>query len=812
MSKSQMLQLHQFEINQNNILDRELYVYSWPEKLINIVLNSNNGVKLKYPIRNLSELITLAIDYVIYTRNNVRLDRYWIFSLKEISAETVTSLIQEWLLVNEIKSLSISELRIENPVKITTKDLFDEPYKYDIFGLIPQLYNFEFCSHKIEMPSLNNRELEFLPVIGTKREALAISKTFDYPVKKTDVERFSYAITSRLVYNREFPDKMFLNIYTGIKVWVCKPLVNIQKLKNFIPGKHSSSVYIYKENEYLNNKRKKLVELMYIRDEKNHYKFNEFADSIFANLLKLDLFEAITNPNEHSDFASSDSNDIILLTNNKVTEKVQYGAGLPERLDIFNAFKALFPDLIVRELIGVAHVNGRAITKKKKSLEDIEGLNNQYDDLEFIDTKSDKSFYENPPVFIPHEDKIIIEIFTSNDRLIDAFIEFAVKILSLNMPIDKYNYRSCDGYEVEFVTRNENICRGLTKAEQKNRNLRKNEIKDLLKSDNYDSKHIISLIDIEAFHLSGEDKVRDQDPKKIIRSAFKDQGRVTQFINGFEKEDKDDKYRLVSSLYDLFSAAGFMDYEYFKHGFDSQVFLGLSTCKSSRGNFIVLSKIENGQVTYKVCGLSDNEWLPLSGLLPKLQWYTLKNIEGLKIDKGLFQQWITDQLNSLNDYSKEYLFYFDASLRRSYWPFAMNSDLKVENLRLVNPENFKLIRVNTTSEVPEYNIFKDANDTEGINRNQGLFSNDYKVFYSVGARPDTIRVNKKETKITDATKMITKQRIVEFVILTDDPEENLLLAAKSHALRKLNLTFDFSTKYPLPLYANDRFGEYLELY
>ena len=88
MSRDQKLQLHQFEINQNNIIQRELFVYSWPDKLINLVLGSNDD--MKYAIRNLSGIITLAIDNVVYTRNNVRreqknpTDKYWIFSLKEI--------------------------------------------------------------------------------------------------------------------------------------------------------------------------------------------------------------------------------------------------------------------------------------------------------------------------------------------------------------------------------------------------------------------------------------------------------------------------------------------------------------------------------------------------------------------------------------------------------------------------------------------------------------------------------------------------------------------------------------------------------
>ncbi len=120
--------------------------------------------------------------------------------------------------------------------------------------------------------------------------------------------------------------------------------------------------------------------------------------------------------------------------------------------------------------------------------------------------------------------------------------------------------------------------------------------------------------------------------------------------------------------------------------------------------------------------------------------------------------------------------------------------------------------MNTTGEVPEYNIFKNDFDLEGLNRNQGLFSFDNKVFYSVGSRPDSLKgVKKHGTKLTHTTKMIGKQRVVEFVPLTDNSDENIWLATQCHALRKLNLTFDASTKYPLPIYLNDRFGEYLDV-
>lgn len=816
--KKQKLQLHQYEVNKDNVIDKELFVYSWPDKLIDYMLKSPKDKQLRHAVRNLSEIITLAIDDVVYTRNNIRRnqecleDKFWVFSLSEINIEIVKSMVQEWLIAAKIKDLTINDLHIESPLKINTKQIFEKEYRTDLYGLIPQLYKNEFCKHRIEMSSLNNRYLDFYPVIDNKRESVAISNTFDYEFnKKTDVERYSYAISFSLVNNREFPDKLFLNVYTGIKVWACRPFINLEDSDNFISGKQSSSVFVYKENDYLHNKRKKLIGLMYTRDDDRHYKFSDISDSILAKLIKLDLRDALINPNNHNDFTTADVGEVILLTNNKVNEKVQYGAGLDERMDIFRAFGRLFPKLHCRELIGLARLKGNAVNKKRKALESIEGWNNRFDDYEYIDAKGDKLFYDNPPVFIPYEDKIFIEIYTNNERLVEAFIEFAVGILRLNMPLDKYTYRSCDGYEVEFIPKDAYIARGLSKKEQSNPRIRKDEIKKILASDRYNTEHVLSFIDIEPFHTLKKE-LKKQDPKKYIRSAFKDCGRVTQFINGFESEGQVDKIRLVNATYDLFSAAGFMDHDYFNHSFNDQILLGLSTCKNSRGQFIVLSKIENGQLSFKVCGLSDEDWQPLRKLLPKLQWYTLNNIANLKIDRSLFQQWITDQLNDLPDNSKEHLLYFDASLRSYYWPFAKNANLDVNDLRLVAPEKFKFIRINTTSEVPEYNIFENENDVVGINRRQGLFSNDYKVFYSVGAKPDTIRVKNDATKLDSPTKMIAKQRIVEFVILNDDLEENLLLANRTHALRKLNLTFDASTKYPLPLFINDRFGEYLDLY
>jgi hypothetical protein len=242
-----------------------------------------------------------------------------------------------------------------------------------------------------------------------------------------------------------------------------------------------------------------------------------------------------------------------------------------------------------------------------------------------------------------------------------------------------------------------------------------------------------------------------------------------------------------------------------------------STCKkqavkNSNGKMIALSKIEDGQVRYKIYRLCDKKWYSIHEILPKLRYYDVNPILKSQLDKKHFHFWISKQLNDININSNECYFFFDASLRYRGWKFAMNSHLDVESLRLVHGQQMKFIRVNTTDEVPEYNIFKNDNDSEGLNKNQGLFTKNNKVFYSVGARPDSLKgVSNYGTKLTHTKKMIGKQRIVEFITLTDDHDENIWLAAQCHALRKFNLTFDASTKYPLPIYLNNRFGEYLDV-
>ena len=420
MPKRQKLQLHQFEVNSLNVIDKKLFIYSWPSKLVQFLEQKKDGFNLHYAVKNLSEAIGLTIDEVIYARNKpwkelkVESDYFWLFALNEVNTDILKARISEWLLANKLNELSFDDITFDDPMVISTKGIFEKKFMFDLYGLLPQLYNFEFCKLPLEMESINE-QLEFYPVVDTENESTAISRTFECLDRKKDVERFSYAITFKIVSNCEYPDKIFLNVYTGVKVWLCRSLFDYNKKINFIKKDQGHSVYVYKENEYIGNAKKKFVRLMYGRGDGMSYTYKNYSDRQLAKQLELDLLSAMNAPNDYNEFETP-NDQIVLLTNNKRTERVKYGAGLPERLDVFKIVSERFPELELRDRLIAVKSETKLTVSKKKALKDIERFNDSQDDLEFINVEKDNFFHQHPPVYIPRGEQVIFEIYTENSK------------------------------------------------------------------------------------------------------------------------------------------------------------------------------------------------------------------------------------------------------------------------------------------------------------------------------------------------------------------------------------------------------------
>lgn len=97
-------------------------------------------------------------------------------------------------------------------------------------------------------------------------------------------------------------------------------------------------------------------------------------------------------------------------------------------------------------------------------------------------------------------------------------------------------------------------------------------------------------------------------------------------------------------------------------------------------------------------------------------------------------------------------------------------------------------------------------------KDKGLFSENCSTFYSVGARPDTIRESSEKTKLTDPNKTLNKQRLVEIIVAGSSSDmEGKSLGQLAHVLRGLNITFGFHTKMPLPIFLIKKHKKYIDM-
>lgn len=799
------LQLHQVEISPQTILKKDLVVYLWPEKLVEILKKEGHPYALDVAIKNLSDFIMQGMDQVLcaqhtFNRNtSSETDRFWLFCESEIDQSILDMMIQSWLIKSKITKITVDDLAFDWPIILKTEMLFDifKEKENFLYSLIPKLYLRAMCEQSFLLPSLGHR-LDFFQVIANDSQEI-ISNTISCPSDK-EIERYSYGLRIKLVKTREFWPSFSLNIHASIKVWRQKPM-------RYFDFKKGQSVYIAKENNYLINSKRRFVKLMITYDRDQAYKYKNETTKILASLIDLKLDASFANPSQYNHLSKEDDHKDVVLYTNADPFYVKKGVGLNTRIDFYNEFTKRFPELKPRPAL--LHVGKRAYPApaKKKKLKDIKESKHLMSKRTLDLLQRGHFFYANPPVNKLLSETLYIEIYTDNDELENAFIDVIIGILRLQMPINRNHYQSSDGYALIFVRKDAWLARGLSQKEQNSRR-RMDEIKKLLlSSDDYGDNPVLSFIEIEPFHLHKKWQNRKEDPKKQIRWAFKDCGRVTQFINNYASNQN--KHALVNASYDLLTAAGFISHDYFSLNLNPKILLGLSGTPNSNGNFIVLSKIEEGKTSFKVCGLSDENWLPFHAIIPKIKENTVNELKSKIKKNGFLNQWISDQLKTLSP-RKDVLFYFDAALSRKGWKFARNDGLNPETLRILDKDRFSFIRVNTTSELPSYHIFKNKDDHEGLNRNQGLFTNDGSIFYNIGEKPASSKVDKRATKASRPTTLITKAKIVELVILSDG--QNTHLAHLTSDLRKSTLSFDSSTLYPLPIHINGRFKEYLTSY
>jgi len=146
----------------------------------------------------------------------------------------------------------------------------------------------------------------------------------------------------------------------------------------------------------------------------------------------------------------------------------------------------------------------------------------------------------------------------------------------------------------------------------------------------------------------------------------------------------------------------------------------------------------------------------------------------------------------------------DARLR-NWWDAFKNGDIALAKSplnfdSLANYSRVKVVRVNTTEELPQYRI--NPQGQEKVNRYSGLFLEPNGIYYSVSSRPDTMKGTALEgQKFMSPNKQYLHQRLVELIPLgCADVEERNRLADLVYQMRRLTIAYDAHTVMPYPLH------------
>jgi hypothetical protein len=327
---------------------------------------------------------------------------------------------------------------------------------------------------------------------------------------------------------------------------------------------------------------------------------------------------------------------------------------------------------------------------------------------------------------------------------------------------------------------------------------------------------IMSLVEIKEYEKRSSSKERVKDPKKAVRLGMAATGRITQFIHPLEEDEGD--FRIKNALLDLFMDRGFFKDNWKKlNPIGHFIGIDIIHVNQRKGKFIkkfylpILSWVHDGRIFVKKHG--DAQWLPLEKALVSIDRIALKNSFLDKSNSEFLKSFLKREIGDIVRQTEGMVYLFaEASLRQNWWHELRNGNIDQDTLpffdTLNGKERIRLIRINTTEDVPYYDLMK-GNE---IKISTGLFKEDCGVYYSVGLRPDTLKgIGKDFVKKSSLTKVLAKQLSVEMMPLGClDEEERDRVVELSHHLRRVNLTYEKHTTLPFPLQRIKAIEKYLD--
>lgn len=794
------LQLYSFNINEENIDDVYLKIFKLPLQVRKII-DELKEIKSKYDNIAGSTIFKIAsslFDEVIYANKKINdIDKdsgIWFYSVGEFDLDILKIKVIEWLREEykkrtgkELNERFIEEWNFDG--EISLKEIINRENGIK-FTLIPNYYVYKLSKNTFRFDSIH-RNLKFY---RTTEDNNTILLTKPIQLEDKLYTPFSYYIICSMKDPIDTDDYV-MNFYLKIRVWTDYNLLS-EKGKNYLDSKESTSIFIYKENQYYSGEDILFNRVQINRDNKDLFTIKDTCDRNYISLLGINIEDILRNT---SKYCEENNGFIALITNkNKKNVCTQNGAGLPERNEMLKNLVQMLPQLELRKRIESISLKG--YLKTNKVGEELRKYYNLEDEISKTVEINKERYIINKNI-----DKVILNVYTNDNDLYSVVKKLFSMYLRLenNLILDSI---SPDGYNVEINMVNNDFVREFSESED--RQERRLEIENLI--DNYDKKILkLALIDIPPYHTKKETK--DRDPKNLIRTVFKDNKVLTQFIN-YDK--KTNIHVIMNSIKDLISAAGFVEYSLYKDiGVEkNDILLGIG--KVSGGNnekILAMSKIDKGKIYINLYGI--NQWMELNDCIFTINKTFIDKINISKYKnataKGI-EQWILENISKTLESNRKVYAFIDTNIRNGLWSKVKNqsfNELMLSKLRLLNKDLLRMIRINYTDEVPEYFIYCNNNN---INKKSGVFKGDKSTYYLVGKRQNSDHSGANYTKCSNPNEPLKRPSIYEVNIIgCNDEDEKDSIAIMTQELRRMNISYDNHTSLPLPLYTIKRLSEYI---
>jgi hypothetical protein len=789
------LELHSFLINEENCLPNiELYQLELPNEWIEFLKSYKVGeYQYSLKISSFSKILQSKFPQLVSVLAlNEVIDKGmkpWIIASEQIDVRIIQQLFVKWLSIElniNVKDLpeTIRNIQTLQWEHFDNNDLLNQSYQYNV---IPGAYAHDFCKRSYFIKS-DERTLSFKHV-KTDNGHEVMSDLIEI-----DGEYFMYVINFKLTTRALQGSQKYLNIKSSIRKVISRPMIG-EEGSLYLKGGKNISVYISFENPYLNTENRSFAQLS-IKRKKDEVEWSNDMEKHFIDIITeekgFSLRDLLKKPKEY--FPGNGGNFIALINESihsvgKQKGKLKSGVGLPTRREFFKIMAKQYPNLITNDIL--------------------QEIPNRY-----------KKGGRIP--FLPFsKERVTMEIYTENQELFNRIESEIVSLLDLDKKDNNLFIQKQSQLEFQILhLQLGDLVKELDGEDKAAVKKRIKEIKHFFKSKKA-TEPTMALIEIFPYHQNPI--IEKKDPKEAIRLGMLEMGRITQFIHPLEDEignpknidriKRGNQSRIKNSILDLLSDKGFAKESLLQNKInENELIIGIGVYRLNSNEHIpLLCKIKNdGKYIKKYI---DKGWLPIDQAIISLNAETIQK----SIVKTSIRSWIEQEIELLlkEHPDKTIILLLDSVFRYTQkWPELQNEHVSLYELpfqsdQLKYNNRIKVIRINTTEEVPYYDI---TDDKKEFTKKSGLFRDEKGVYYSIGIRPESLQSKNDAVKVDTPHQLIGKQKNVELIISgCHSQEERDRLALICHDLRRANITYDASTKLPLPMHFLETLKDYIEI-